>query len=321
MVSNQKTGWFGGMRIAFLIFFICSVCRLQALADSEGASQEPQSTIRTETAIVNVTLTATDKKGKHIPGLTSADFQIFEDKVPQKIEYFSELGESSEIPLTIVFLIDTSPSVKNKLKFEKAAAAEFFREVLRPDKDLAAIIQFDSEVNLVHDFTQNPNDLLNALESLKIGTSTALYDAIYLAADVKLKNEIGRKVILVITDGEDWESKVRKEEAIEAAQKSNALIYGIGVRSEEYGSNFGVLREFAEETGGAFFSPRSSMEELRAAFRSIRNEIQGQYSMAYRSSNIRKDGTYRSIDVRCKANGVRIRARKGYYAPKRNSAD
>jgi VWFA-related protein len=309
------------MRIAFLMLFICFVCGAFALADGELGIQESQTTIRTETAIVNVTLTATDKKGKHIPGLTTADFQVFEDKVPQKIEYFSELGESSETPLTIVFLIDTSPSVKNKLKYEKAAAAEFFREVLRPNKDLAAIIQFDSEVNLVHDFTQNQNDLLNALESLKTGNSTALYDAIYLAAEEKLKDEVGRKVILVITDGEDWESKVRKEEAIEAAQKSNALIYGIGVRSEEYGSNFGVLREFADETGGAFFSPRASMEELRTAFASIRNEILGQYSMAYRSSNIRKDGTYRAIDVRCKASGVRVRARKGYYAPKGTAAN
>jgi VWFA-related protein len=248
--------------------------------------------------------------------LKAEDFRISENRQPQKIEYFSELGKGSEVPLTIALLIDTSGSVKDKLEYEKATAAEFFKEVLRPDKDLALIIQFDSDVNLVQDFTQSQDALLGAMRSLRAGNSTSLYDAVYLAAEEKLKYETGRKVMVVISDGEDTSSKLRKEEAIEAAQKSDVLIYGIGVRSDDFGSDFGVLKKFAEETGGAFFSPRSRFEEIQAAFRSIGEELQGQYSLAYVSTNKAKDGSFRSIDLRCNVRGVRIRARKGYYAPR-----
>jgi VWFA-related protein len=278
--------------------------------------QEPQTTIRAEVALVNLVFTAMDKNGRPVGGLTPKDFQVFENKQPQEIEYFSDLSKGSDIPLTIALLIDTSGSVKDKLEYEKTTAAEFFTEVLRPNKDLALIIQFDSDVNLVQDFTQKQSDLLNALRSLRAGNSTALYDAIYLAADEKLRDETGRKVMVVITDGEDTSSKLHKEEAIEAAQKSDVLIYGIGVKSNEFPSNFGVLKKFAEETGGAFFSPRARLAEIQSAFRSIGEDIQGQYSLAYSPTNKKKDGTFRAIDLRCKVGGVRIRVRKGYYAPK-----
>ncbi len=280
-----------------------------------GASaQDSQTTIRAEVALVDVVFTATDHNGRPVRDLKADDFQIFEDKAPQKIEYFSSLGKGSEVPLTIALLIDTSGSVKDKLEYEKATAAEFFKEILRPNRDLALIIQFDADVNLVQDFTQSQNNLVNALEGLRAGNSTALYDAVYLAADEKLKGEIGRKVMVIITDGGDTSSKLRKEVAVEAAQKSNALIYGIGVRSAD--SDFGVLKKFAEETGGAFFSPRARFDEIQAAFRAIGEEIQGQYSLAYSSTNKKRDGSFRSIDLRCKVRGVRIRTRRGYYAPK-----
>ncbi len=309
------------MRIIALIFLVFSICAATVLADGSVVVQQPTPIIRTEVSLVNVTLTAKDKRGNHVEGLTADDFIVYEDRQLQKVEYFSELSKTQETPLTIVFLIDTSASVRDKLKYEKTTAAEFFRQLLRPNKDLAAIIQFDSDVNLVQDFTQSQTDLLNALDSLKPGQSTTLYDAIYLAAEEKLKGEVGRKMMVVITDGDDSASKIRKEEAIAAAQKNDVVIYGIGVRSNEYPSNFGVLKEFAEDTGGEFFSPRATQSEIRSAFQSIKDEIQGQYSLAYRSTNILKNGTYRTIDVRCKASGVRVRARKGYFAPKEQRAD
>jgi VWFA-related protein len=287
-----------------------------SLSGGETSVQQPQTTIRAEVALVNILFTALDKNGRPVRDLKVDDFQVFENKQAQKIEYFSDLGKGSDVPLTIALLIDTSGSVKNKLDYEKSTAAEFFKEILRPNKDLALIIQFDSDVNLVQDFTQKQEDLLDALNSLKAGNSTALYDAVYLAAEEKLKGETGRKVMVVITDGEDTSSKLRKEDAIEAAQRNDVLIYGIGVRSEEFGSNFGVLKRFADETGGAFFSPRSKLAEIQEAFRSIREDIQGQYSMAYTPSDKKKDGSFRAIEIRCKVGGVRIRARKGYYAPK-----
>lgn len=277
--------------------------------------QEHRPTIRAEVALVDVIFTATDKNGHPIPNLKADNFEVREDKKPQKIEYFTELGSGSDVPLTIALLIDCSGSVRDKLEYEKTTAAEFFTEVLRPQKDLALIISFDASVYLVQDFTQDRESLLNALETLRAGNSTALYDAVYLASEEKLRHEIGRKVMVVITDGEDTSSKYSKENAIEAAQKGDVIIYGIGVRNEFYGTNFGVLKKFAKETGGAFFSPRAKLEEIQAAFRSIGEELQGQYSLAYISNNKKKDGSFRKIEIRCKVRGVRIRARKGYYAP------
>ncbi len=291
---------------------------ISGLSQVRQKEREPQTTIRAEVALVNVVFTAVDRSGHHVPGLKADDFAVFEDKKPQKIEYFSELGKESEVPLTIALLIDTSGSVKSKLDFEKDTAAEFFREVLRKNRDLALIIQFDSDVNLVQDFTNDPNLLIRALDTLEAGNSTALYDAIYLAAEDKLKGEIGRKIIVVITDGEDTSSKLKDKAAIEAAQRNDILIYGIGVRSE-MGTNFGVLKRFAEETGGIFFSPRARFQEIQAAFRAIGADLQGQYSLAYSSKNPKRDGAFRSIEVRTKVSGVRIRARKGYYAPGGNS--
>jgi VWFA-related protein len=278
-----------------------------------AAAQEQ--TIRAEVALVNLFFTAVDSKNRSVPNLKAEDFLVFEERQPQKVQYFSDLSKENDVPLTMALLIDTSGSVKDKLEYEKKTAEEFFRSVLRKRKDLACIIQFDSEVNLVQDFTDDVRKLVSALDTLEAGNSTALYDAIYLAVDEKLKDETGRKAIVVITDGEDTSSKIRKNEAIEEAQKKDVIIYGIGVRGG-FGTDFGVLRKFAEETGGSFFSPRAKLTEIQAAFRAINEELQGQYSLAYVSTNKRHDGAFRAVEIRCKTTGVRIRTRKGYYAPK-----
>jgi VWFA-related protein len=289
------------------------------LPDRFVCSQEPRTTIRTEVDIVDILFSAEYKNGKPAHGLKADDFEVFEDKRAQKIEYFSDLSKTKDVPLTIALLIDTSGSVKDKLDFEKATAAEFFKNVLRPEKDLALIIQFDSEVNLVQDFTQSQQALLKALSGLQAGNSTSLYDAIFLAADEKLKNEAGRKVMIVLTDGEDNSSKISERESIKTAQQNNVLIFGIGVRSEAFGTNFGVIKKFAEETGGLFFSPRAKFSEIQSAFKVIGEELGGQYSLGYTSSNRTRDGSYRRLEIRCKEKGVQIRARKGYYAPKGDS--
>jgi Ca-activated chloride channel homolog len=278
-------------------------------------AQVPQATIRTRVELVNVVFSATDRNGKVVSGLKAGDFQVLEDRKPQAIDYFSDWTQGTEVPLTIALLVDTSASVKSKLEYEKQTASEFFSHVLRRDRDIALIIQFDSDVNLVQDFTQDPERLNAALSTLRAGNSTALYDAIYLAVNEKLKDETGRKVIVVITDGTDTSSRIREKEAIEVAQRNDVIIYGIGVR-DEYGESFGVLKRFAEETGGNFFSPSARLEELRKAFKAIGGDLQGQYSLAYRSTNEKNDGAFRSIELRCKVPGVRLRARKGYYAPK-----
>lgn len=303
------------MKNRLSVFSILAVLLILASIGPRSFSQDPPTTIRTEVSLVNVVFTIIDKQSKHPGSFKSTDFEVFEDKQPQKIEYFSEMGKGSDVPLTIALLIDTSASVKDTLDFEKATAAEFFKDVLRPAKDLALIMQFDSEVNLVQDFTQDQKTLTRALQRLEAGNNTALYDAIYLAAEEKLKKETGRKVMVVITDGEDTGSKIRKIEAIEAAQRNDVVIYGIGVQGS--GTNFlSTLKSFAKETGGIAFNPQAKFSEIQDAFKSIGREIQGQYSLAYVSTNQKKDGAYRAIDLRCKTRGIQIRARKGYYAPK-----
>jgi Ca-activated chloride channel homolog len=302
------------MRFKSLISLLFAGLLFSVSSGSNAISQDSQTTIRAEVALVNVIFTAVDRKGQHIKGLKQSDFEIFEDRELQTIEYFGESGKGSAVPLTIALLIDTSASVKDMLEVEKTTAAEFFNEILRPKNDLALIIEFNSEVNLVQDFTQNKKVLISALNSLKAANNTSLYDAVYLAAEEKLKKEIGRKVMVVITDGVDVSSKLKKEDAIEAAQKNDVVIYGIGVQSEE--TNFGVLKNFTKETGGAFFSPRARLSEIQSAFQSIGQEIQGQYSLGYVSTNKKRDGAFRAIDLRCKVNGARLKVRKGYYAPK-----
>jgi Ca-activated chloride channel family protein len=302
--------------VKFPVRLRCLVLMLPALlSGADGLPQDPRTTIRAEVALVNVIFSVVDRDNRRVSGLKAEDFMVYENKQAQTIEYFSDLSKGSEVPLTIALLIDTSGSVKNKLEYEKETAAEFLKTVLRKGKDLALIIQFDSEVNLVQDFTDDTGRLVDALDTLEAGNSTSLYDAIYLAVEEKLKGETGRKIVVAITDGEDTSSKLKREDAIESAQKNDVLIYGIGIRSD-MGTNFGVLKRFAEETGGTFFSPRARLPEIQAAFRAIGEDIKGQYSLAYRSTNPTRDGSFRTIEIRSKISGVKVRARKGYYATK-----
>ncbi|MBP1594900.1 MAG: uncharacterized protein H6Q05_277 [Acidobacteria bacterium] len=304
------------MASRFCIWLLTAGMSLSTFAQKPPeTAQRPQTTIRAEVALVNVIFTASGRDGKPVAGLNPGDFLVFEDGKPQQVLHFSDWTQGSEVPLTIALLIDTSGSVKNRLEYEKQTAAEFFRQVLRKNMDLALVIQFDSDVNLVQDFTDDQERLAAALETLRAGNSTSLYDAVFLAVEEKLKPETGRKVIVVITDGTDTSSRVAEKEAIEVAQRNDVLIYGIGVRGD-YSANFGVLKKFAEDTGGRFFSPSSNLEEIRDSFRAIGEDLKGQYSLAYQSSNQKKDGKFRKVELRCNVPGVRIRTRKGYYAPR-----
>lgn len=280
------------------------------------AQEQPPPVIRAEVNLVNVIFTVTDKRGNQIHGLKKEGFEVYEDGVRQEISYFANHSGREATPLTIALLIDTSGSEKNKLGVLKDTAALFIKNILRPHKDLACIIQFDSEVNLVHDLTDDAERLISALESLRAGNSTSLYDAIYLAVREKLSREAGRRVIVVLSDGEDTSSKVKKQEAIEEAQRADVVIYGIGIRDPLFFADFGVLKDFARETGGRFFEEKADFTELERAFQQIGEDIKGQYSLGYVSSNQKRDGSYRKIVIKHRNKAYRINHRRGYYAPK-----
>lgn len=282
---------------------------------SREQQNTPQALYKARVDLVNVIFTVTDRSKKFVNNLTQADFEVFEDGVAQQIQYFSNFSKTGEVPLTIALIIDTSGSVKDKLQFEIDTASEFLRNVLRPNKDLALLMQFSSEIELVQDFTDNIALLEKGLDSLRAGGGTALYDAIYLAVTDKLRREAGRKVIVVLSDGDDNESKVKKEEAITASQKADVLVYGIGVKGD-FRANFGVLKEFARETGGRFFVAKVKLDELQSAFREINQDLTNQYGLAYSSTNQKQDGSFRKIEVRCKRKNLLVKARTGYYAAK-----
>jgi VWFA-related protein len=255
-----------------------------------------------------------------------------EDGKPQTIKYFS--AESNQ-PLTLGIMIDTSASQTRVLDIEQTSCAEFLRAVLRP-KDLAFVINFDVDVDLDQDFTNNVHDLTRALNKVQIGASmgggppglgggpipttprgTLLYDAIYLGANDKLKNEVGRKAMIVFTDGEDQGSRLRIQDAIEAAQKADTICYVILIadRGGWYqGYGFGDMSKLAEQTGGRVIEVGNKQEKLHQAFDQIQNELRSQYNLGYTPSNAKLDGSYRKIQIRAKGGAYKIQARQGYYA-------
>jgi len=281
---------------------------------------QDQAVYKANVNLVNVIFNVSDKKKKFVTDLKQSDFEIYEDGAKQEILYFTNFNLGGEVPLTVALIVDTSGSVKDKLQLEIDTASEFLRKILRPNKDLALLMQFGSEVELIQDFTDDLRRLESGLESLRAGGGTALYDAIFLACNDKLKHEAGRKVIVVLSDGDDNQSKLKKGEAIAAAQKVDVLIYGIGVKSDIFPADFGVLRDFAKQTGGRFSVARTRFSELEEAFEGIHRDLQNQYAIAYSSTNQKQDGTFRKLEVRCKNKIFTVKTRSGYYAPKEDDS-
>jgi Ca-activated chloride channel family protein len=274
-------------------------------------------TYRVSVDLVNVFCSVWDKNtNSFVTNLTREDFTVLEDSQKQEIKNFNR---ETNLPLTLALLVDTSQSVAPKLKFEQDAATAFFYSVLR-DRDRAMLLEFDSGVTLIQDFTSDPNKMSKQIKSLRAAGGTALYDAIYLACDEKLIRETGRKAMVILSDGEDQSSKTTFDQALEMALKAEATIFSISVNR---GGFFGVgdtkngdrvLKQFAEETGGRAFFP-FKVEELDDAFRQINQELRSQYNLGYLSSNTKRDGTYRKIEIKLDEKGMKLSYRKGYYAP------
>jgi Ca-activated chloride channel homolog len=265
--------------------------------------------------LVNVLFTVTDRKGRLVTDLEKQNLKISEDNRPQTITNFTR---ETDLPLTIAVLIDTSSSIRDRFKFEQETAIDFLYRTVRPAKDKALLITFDSAIELVQDFTDNPEVLAKAIRQVRPGGGTKMFDAVYLACQEKLKAETGRKILILISDGDDNLSLETLSGTLEMAQKSDVSIYTISTNS---GGFFGltapkadkVLKRLAEDTGGRAFFPFKA-EDLSESFQDISAELRSQYSLAYRSSNPARDGTFRSIKIETDRKNLRVKARKGYYA-------
>jgi len=286
---------------------------------SDKTQAEPSDTrIILDVNRVNMLFTVTDKKGKFITDLNKDDFQVVENKRPQTIQEFTA---ESDLPLRIAILIDTSNSIRERFKFEQQAAVEFINSVIRPRQDKAMIVSFDSSAELVADLIDDQEKLAEAVRSLRPGGGTALYDALYYGCRDKLQQDQPRhkfrRAVIIVSDGDDNQSRVSRDQALEMAQKADAVIYCISTnisRIEADGDK--VLKYLAHETGGQAFFP-FKVEDLSQSFENIANELRHQYNIFYRPEPLKTDGLYHTVDLRVKGRkDLVVRARKGYYAPK-----
>ncbi len=284
---------------------------------SASEEESGQTRIQVEVTRVNVLFTVTDKKGRFVTDLGRNDFEVLENKRPQNIMEFTA---ETDLPLRLAILVDTSNSVRDRFRFIQEAAIEFINSVMRK-QDKALAVSFDSSAELVDDLDDNPEKLTNSIRELRPGGGTALYDAIYFACRDKLAAERPRhkfrRAMVILSDGDDNQSRVTRDQALEIAQKSNVVIYTISTnitRIETEGDK--VLKYYASETGGQAFFP-FKVEDLSQSFENIANELRHQYNVFYKPEPLKTDGSYQAISLRVKGRkDLVVRARKGYYAPK-----
>jgi Ca-activated chloride channel family protein len=278
---------------------------------SEGAP------IRAEVTRVNMLFAVTDHKGRFVTDLNRDDFQVFENKKPQAIlEFTSE----TDLPLRLAVLVDTSNSIRERFRFQQEAATNFINGVMRP-QDKAIIVSFDTAAELVADLTNDTNKLENAIRGLRPGGGTSLYDAMYFACRDKLMEDQPmykfRRAMVILSDGDDNESHYSRDQALEMAQRADTVIYTISTNNshvETEGDK--VLRYFAQETGGNFFTPFQA-KDLDQSFENIANELRHQYNLFYRPEPLITDGKYHPVQIKVKKRReLIVRARKGYYARK-----
>src|SRR6201987_1356036 len=308
------------------------VLRDQTKNQNDDQSME---TLKVRVNVVQLFFNVKDKKGALIPNQTKNDFELLEDGKPQTIKYFPA---ESNLPLTLGILIAASGSQAGVLEMEKEVGGAFLNDILR-EKDEAFVIDFDVNVDLLQDFTNDIRRLKAALNKAKINTGgggsslpgigggpiptsnprgTLLYDAVYLAAHDELSHEVGRKAMILLTDGEDQGSQLRIKDAIEAAQKSDSICYVLLIADRGfYGfggySGDSEMKKLAGETGGRVIEVGNKMDKLKEAFEQIARELRSQYNIGYTPTNPTLDGTFRKVEVKAKE-GYKIQTRSGYYA-------
>jgi Ca-activated chloride channel family protein len=311
------------MKLAGALLMLCTLAAWAQAPSAVGTPTETPlpdkqaPTYRVDVKLVNVFVTVTDADGAPVANLKKDDFKLFEDGVPQQISIFDR---ESELPLSIVLMIDTSLSTRKDLKLELESARRFARSILRPI-DALSLFQFSEDVDQLVPFTSDLGRIDRGIEQVRVGAATALYDAVYLGSE-SLLNRKGRKVMVVITDGGDTVSKVDYKAAVRSAQQAEAIVYSIIVVPIEAsaGRDIGgehALIQLSQDTGGKHFYAESSAQ-LEDAFRKISDELRTQYLLAYYPSRRLADSDYRRIEVRVNpAAGApgdfKARYRTGYY--------
>jgi VWFA-related protein len=284
-----------------------------------GAHSALRAQARFEVHVVQVPLlvSVTDSRGRLITSLNRQDFKVYEGTRLQKVESFSR---ETDLPLSIALLIDQSTSAADNLEFERAAAMQFFSNIVKPGKDRALVVGFATNAHLLVDFTDDLDKLEAGLKKLSADGSTAVYDSIYLASEQKLAKEQGerRKVIILISDGDDTASRYDLKQALESVQKRDALIYAISTnrttetKSDERERGDKTIRQLVDETGGRAYFP-AKLSDLSAEFKKIETELRSQYSLSYSPTNP-FDGTYRKLRVEIADKSFKARTRAGYIA-------
>jgi VWFA-related protein len=267
---------------------------------------------------VNVIFTATDRKGRYKKNLQPSDLTIFDDgKPPVAVRSFHS---ETDLPLRVGLLLDVSGSITDRFTFEQESAIRFFNQILRTHTDQAFVLAFDSVSTLTQDFTDDPNLLATGVRKLTPGGGSAVFDAIHTAATKKLMTVRAdrpvRRVIILISDGEDNQSTVTQQAMIEAARRAEVTVYAISTNTSNTVSRGDkVMRRIAEETGGRVFFPNKAEDVVRA-FNTIQDELRSQYSLSYKPADFMADGRYRKIEIQPRSDKkLTIRARKGYFAP------
>jgi VWFA-related protein len=299
---------------------IVAVVSFGSLAAQE--QQQPESgkdntpaQFSSEVTRVNMLFTVTDKRGRFITNLDRGDFEVLENKKPQEI---SEFTSESDLPLRLAILVDTSNSIRDRFRFQQEAAVNFINGVMR-DEDKSIVVSFDSATELVADLTSDTRKLENAIRDLRPGGGTALFDAIYFACRDKLMQDQPlykfRRAMIVLSDGEDNNSRMSRDQALEMAQKADVVVYTISTnisRVETPGDK--IMRYFAEQTGGVAFFPFQA-SDLNQSFENIANELRHQYNLFYRPNPLKNDGVFHAVQIKVRGRkDVIVRARRGYYA-------
>jgi Ca-activated chloride channel family protein len=299
---------------------LSAVLCLPALAfaqQQDAKIDKAQKPITLDVNRVNMLFTVSDKKGRFVTDLGKPDFEIFESKHPQNIIEFTA---ESDLPLRLAILIDTSNSIRDRFRFEQEAAVEFVNSLMRRE-DKAMVISFDTGAEMVSDLTTDTEKFNKAIRELRPGGGTSLFDAVYLACRDRLMMEQPRdkfrRAMVIISDGDDNQSRYSRDQALEMAQKADVTIYAISTNiSRQAADGDKILRYLTSETGGLTFFP-FKVQDLAQSFENIANELRHQYNVLYRPEPAFTDGLFHPVSIRVKGRkDLVVRARKGYYAPR-----